>query len=252
MVTCHNIASRRPSFFLRYLKVGKAVYTFQCLSSAQAGRLADYPGIRPDQIRLLYWHVDHHFFAPLPEVPAKNQICSAGMASRDYATLVMAAQELDLDVKIAADSPWFPQKLNIAAEKVPPRMEVRSYKNYQALRQLYAESLFVVVPLVDVPYSAGYTVILEAMAMGKAVIVSRIKQRDDFIIDGWNGLYVTPGNVAELRERICFLLERPEEASRLGANARKTVEERFTLNHYIQRMEEDINNVNRREEGEQS
>jgi glycosyltransferase involved in cell wall biosynthesis len=205
--------------------------------------LAGYPGIRTDKIRLFSWHVDHHFFAPMPDVPIKNQICSAGMASRDYATLVEAAADVDIDVKIAADSPWFRQKINITTEKVIPRVEVRSYENYQALRQLYAESRFVVVPLLDVPYSAGYTVILEAMAMGKAVIVSRIKQRDDFIVDGWNGLYVEPGNVTELREKICFLLEQPEEVLRLGTNARKTVEERFTLNHYIRRMEEDIDHA---------
>jgi glycosyltransferase involved in cell wall biosynthesis len=207
--------------------------------------LAAYPGISTNKIRLIYWHVDHHFFAPMPDVPIKDQICSAGMASRDYATLVTAAADLDIDVKIAADSPWFHQKLNIVAEKVSPRVVVRSYQNYQSLRYLYAESRFVVVPLLDVPYSAGYTVILEAMAMGKAVIVSRIKQRDDFIIDGWNGLYVDPGNVIELREKICFLLKRPEEAARLGMNARKTVEEHFTLSHYIQRMEEDINRAMR-------
>lgn len=240
IITCHNISSRRPGFFLRYLNVGKAVHTFQCLSKAQENMLAGYPGIRTDNIRLIYWHVDHHFFAPMPDVPIKDQICSAGMASRDYATLVTAAADLDIDVKIAAYSPWFHQKLNIVAKKVSPHVEVRSYQNYQALRHLYAESRFVVVPLLDVPYSAGYTVILEAMAMGKAVIVSRIKQRDDFVLDGWNGLYVEPGNVTELREKICFLLKRPDEAFRLGMNARKTVEERFTLHHYLERMEEDI------------
>jgi glycosyltransferase involved in cell wall biosynthesis len=162
------------------------------------------------------------------------------MASRDYATLVAAAKELDIDIKIAADSPWFRQELNISAEVLPPRVEARSYQTYQALRHLYAESRLVVVPLLDVPFSAGYTVILEAMAMGKAVIVSRIKQRDDFIIDGWNGVYVTPGDVAGLRDRIRFLLDRPDEVRRLGANARMTVEERFTLDHYVERVREGL------------
>jgi glycosyltransferase involved in cell wall biosynthesis len=192
---------------------------------------------------MLYWHIDHNFFHPISNIQTQNQICSAGMASRDYATLLAATQDLDINVKIAADSPWFQQELNISQDNLSARVEARSYKTYQALRQLYAESLFVVVPLFDVPFSAGYTVILEAMAMGKATIVSRIKQQDNFIIDGWNGLYVTPGNTSELHDRIQFLLQHPDEAKRLGANARKTIEERFTLEHYTQRMCDAVNNA---------
>jgi glycosyltransferase involved in cell wall biosynthesis len=237
IMTCHNIATRRPSFFLDKLKAWHSVRILQCLSGAQASMLTERFRIPQDKIQMLYWHIDHGFFRPMPEIQAQNQICSAGMASRDYATLVAAAHDLDIEVKIAADSPWFKQELNISQSDLSARVEARSYGTYQALRQLYAESLFVVVPLFDVPFSAGYTVILEAMAMGKATIVSRIKQQDDFIIDGWNGLYVTPGNTSELHDRIQFLLQHPDEARRLGANARKTIEDRFTLDHYVQRMQ---------------
>jgi glycosyltransferase involved in cell wall biosynthesis len=236
IVTCHNIATRRPSFFLGKLNAGSSIKMFQCLSDTQANMLAQRFGITQEKIQLLYWHIDHNFFHPMPDIQLQNQICSAGMASRDYATLLAATHDLDIEVKIAADSPWFKQELNIPQDDLSARVEARSYGTYQALRQLYAESLFVVVPLLDVPFSAGYTVILEAMAMGKATIVSRIKQQDNFIIDGWNGLYVTPGNVSELHDRVQFLLQHPDEAKRLGANARKTIEDRFTLEHYMQRM----------------
>ena len=237
LLTCHNIATRRPAFYLKYLRAGTAVNTFQCLSRTQADMLTRYASIREAQIQVLHCQVDHRFFFPRPDIPVRNQICSAGMASRDYATLVAAAQDLDVDVKIAADSPWFHQALNIPMEGLPPRVEARSYQTYAALRQLYAESRLVVVPLLDVPFSAGYTVILEAMAMGKAVIVSRIQQRDDFIVDGWNGIYVTPGNVSELKARLRDLLARPDELLRLGRNARQTVEDHYTLDHFVERMQ---------------
>jgi glycosyltransferase involved in cell wall biosynthesis len=236
IVTCHNIATRRPRFFLDTLRVGSAVTLFQCLSNSQAAMLIKYAKVTSEQIHMLYWHVDHEFFQPMPEVPQQNQICSAGMASRDYATLVEAVDTLDVDLKIAADSPWFKQELNISNDSLSPRIEVRSYGNYFALRQLYAESHVVVVPLVDVPFSAGYTVILEGMAMGKPVVVTRIKQHDDFVIDGWNGFYIPPNDPSALRSKLAFLLENPSEAARLGSNARKSVEERFALRHYLDRM----------------
>lgn len=240
IMTCHNIATRRPLFFLQKLRAATSVHTFQCLSQTQAQMLSEYAQVSPRKIQMLYWHVDHNFFQPIPEVASRNQIASAGMASRDYATLINAVSGLDVDLKIAADSPWFKQSLNIEDDRLPECVEVRSYGTYSALRQLYAESLFVVVPLLDVPFSAGYTVILEAMSMGKAVVVSRITQQDDFIVDGWNGLYVTPGDADELRERICFLVNNPDEARRLGENGRRTIEERFTLDHYQRRMQEAI------------
>jgi glycosyltransferase involved in cell wall biosynthesis len=237
IVTCHNITSRRPRFFLDTLRVGSAVTSFQCLSRSQAAMLSKYAGVTAEQVQMLYWHVDDEFFQPMPEARQRAQICSAGMASRDYATLIAAAETLDVDLKIAADSPWFKQSLNITEGSLSPRVEVRSYGNYFALRQLYAESRVVVVPLLDVPFSAGYTVILEGMAMSKPVIVTRIKQYDDFVVDGWNGFYVPPGDADALRSRLNFLLENPSEAARLGANARKSVEERFALRHFVERMD---------------
>lgn len=235
-ITTHNIAGRRSNFFLKTLGVSSAVQKFQCLSKVQSEMLAERYAIEDSKIQLLYYQVDHHFYKPMPEVKVRQQICSAGRASRDYATLVEACHDLDVDVKIAADSLWFREKLNIDVEQLPERIEARSYGNLVALRHLYAESLFVVVPVLNVAYSAGFTVILEAMAMGKPVIVSRIEQKDDFVIEGYNGLYVTPGDPAELNEKIRYLLDHPEEVARMGQNARKTVEEHYTLEHYLERM----------------
>lgn len=243
IMTCHNIATRRPAFYLGRLGVGTAVRTFQCLSLAQSRILIARYGIDPGRIQIIHWFVDAHFFTPQPGALVRDQICSAGMASRDYATLVAAAKDLPVDVKIAADSPWFRQAVNIADDDIPARVEVRSYGTYAALRQLYAESLFVIVPLLDVEFSAGYTVILEAMAMGKAVIVSKIRQQDDFVVEGWNGFYVEPGNVGQLRERIKFLGDHPKEAQRLGANGRAMVEERFTLDTYVEVMGEALQDI---------
>lgn len=236
IVTCHNISSRRPSFFLRRLGVGSAVSVFQCLSASQAAILATKTRLNASNKQLLFWHVDHEFFRPMPEVPEDNIICSAGMASRDYATLLAATSGMEVDVKIAADSPWFKQTLNVDTTTLAANVEVRSYGTYSALRDLYAKSRVVVVPLIDVPYSAGYTVMLEAMAMAKPLIVTRTRQPSDFIVDGVNAVYVPPNDPAALREKLEYLLSNPEYAKQLGRSARKTVEEGLTLRHYVGRV----------------
>ena len=48
---------------------------------------------------------------------------------------------------------------------------------------LYARSAIVVVPLADVDFQAGVTTILEAMAMGKPVIVTHSKGQTDVVED---------------------------------------------------------------------
>jgi glycosyltransferase involved in cell wall biosynthesis len=248
LLICHNLTGRRSSLLLGRLKVASVVQEFQCLSSVQAQILIDRYHVDPARTRLLFGQVDHQFFRPDPHVRRRPQICSAGMASRDYATFVAATRNLPISIKIAADSPWFPQELNVSSGDLPPTVEMRSYGSYKALRRLYAESLFVVVPLHNVEFSAGYTVTLEAMAMGKAVIASRTRQRDDYIIDGWNGLYVQPGDVDGLRTRIQFLLDHPREAERLGRNGRRRVEDHFTLHHYIERLTAAIQTVATRQD----
>ena len=66
---------------------------------------------------------------------------------------------------IAAGSRWSRHESNADDGPLPSNVEVNSL-DYAALRDLYAASRFVVVPLVNVDNQAGITTILEAMAMG--------------------------------------------------------------------------------------
>ena len=67
------------------------------------------------------------------------------------------------------------------------------------------------------------------MAMGKAVIATRIRGQVDVLHDGVEGLYVPPGDPVALREAIDHLLRHPDEAARMGAAGRAAVLERHRL-----------------------
>lgn len=237
LVACHNISGRRSRFLLQRLHAGRAVAAFHCLNSGLARTLHERYRIPEERIELVHWHVDDVFFHPeSTEVPQLNRICSAGTASRDYATLLEAVRGLDVEVKIAADSPWFREKLNADPNAAPPNVEIKSFGTYAALRDLYASSQFVVVPLLDVDRAAGISVVLEAMAMGRAVIATRTRCGEDLVVDGRSGLHVRPGEAEELRDRILFLLDQPDEARRMGVEGRRLVEDRYTIQAYVQRL----------------
>ena len=92
------------------------------------------------------------------------------------------------------------------------------------------------MPLEDVEFQAGVTAILEAMAMERAVLCSRISGQTDVIVEGESGRYVPPGDVAALRAAIMDLLANPDETVRLGQVGRRLVERELSLDRYVERL----------------
>lgn len=73
-------------------------------------------------------------------------------------------------------------------------------------------------------------VLLEAMACGVPAVASRLPGSTDTIIASEeNGLLVPTGDVQALAEALAFVLTNPDEAARLGAAGRQTVEERYSF-----------------------
>jgi len=68
---------------------------------------------------------------------------------------------------------------------------------------------------------------LEAMAAGKAVVVSGVGGILDAVQDGVNGLVVQPGDAQGLAEGLARILGDSALRRRLGVRARSTIEERF-------------------------
>jgi glycosyltransferase involved in cell wall biosynthesis len=113
-------------------------------------------------------------------------------------------------------------------------------------RDMYAASAFVVMPLVEVDFQAGITTILEAMAMGRAVICSRVAGQTDTVAEGETGRYVAPGDPAALRRAIVELLDDEVDADRMGANARRWAVANADIVGYADRLAVVVSDVSRR------
>jgi glycosyltransferase involved in cell wall biosynthesis len=64
--------------------------------------------------------------------------------------------------------------------------------------------------------------LVEAMALGKPVVASRIGGIIDLVSDGASGFLVPPADPQALAERILFLVENPETGRRMAAKAAET------------------------------
>ncbi len=180
--------------------------------------------------------VDTRFWRPMDA--AGDMICSVGQEMRDYGTLVEALRGLEIRCHIAAGTNCF----NKASDKwggttaggqvLPPGVTVGP-KSYAELRELYARSRFIVVPLLPSDMDNGFTTICEAFAMGKPVICTRTAGQSGTILqDGVNCLRVPPFDAGALRDMINELWSDPERCRRLGAAGRRVVENRHSLEQF--------------------
>ena len=128
-------------------------------------------GLKASKVHTLLNPVDTVFFDPerVSSAPGSGgYVFACGLENRDYDTLLQAAAKTDLPHIIQATG-YFVEETQSGDEL--PNVEVRKQRvSFERLREMYHESAFVVVPLNSVDYAAGVNGILEAMAMGKAVV----------------------------------------------------------------------------------
>jgi glycosyltransferase involved in cell wall biosynthesis len=267
----HRLSAPKKRPFFRWLKVHSHMSCIAVHSRLQHELAVRDLCIPTDRMALIPYQVDTTFWQ-LENTPEERLICSAGLEFRDYPTLVRAVEGLDVKVVIGAASHWSKRRNTAEGEALPQNVEVSAF-DYIALRQVYARSSIVVVPLDDTDFQAGITTILEAMAMGKPVIVTHSKGQTDVVEDRRSttrgakprvrpasflrsfadiagvaveptGFYVPPQDPAALRKAIVHLLEHPELRMQLGQAARRTVDRLLTVDQFAERIRQLVDSVN--------
>jgi glycosyltransferase involved in cell wall biosynthesis len=234
----HRLSAGKKVLFHRLFGVRRAVDLVLVYASRQRQFAIDVLGYRPDDVVVVPFMVDTGFWRPdgLTVAPRpRPMICSAGQELRDYPTLVEAARDLDVDVVLAAASPWSKRADTSAGIDIPANVTVTSLSPFE-LRQLYGEAALVVVPIQETDFQAGITTILEAMSMSRPVICTRTEGQTDTIVDGETGVYVPIGDVAALRAGIRRLTSEPDEAGRLAEAALRWVRQQADIEVYAARL----------------
>ena len=235
MMIVHILSTRSKELAVRWARLASMIDRYVVYSSWQRDFVIARLGVPPDRVVLSTFMVDTAFFDPARvAIDQERMICAAGLERRDYPTLMEAVDGLDVRVVIAAASPWSTKSDSTENRDIPSNVEVRRLSLFE-LRDLYAASRFVVMPLFDVEFQAGITTILGAMSMGRAVVCTRTEGQTDTIIDGETGLYVRPGDAAELRRTLEMLLD--DDADRLmGKSARRWVAEHADVEGYASKL----------------
>jgi glycosyltransferase involved in cell wall biosynthesis len=208
-------------------------------SSVQRRALIERIGFPRERVYLVRHYVDQVFYAP--RVVEEDMICAVGAEMRDYATFAEAIRGTGIRCHIAADHVRIPGRFRLLNDRSVPISNIglptdtnltQGRLSLADLRDLYARSRFVVVPLFPSDTDNGVTVILEAMAMGKAVICSQTLGQVDVIQHGVTGLHVPVGDARALRRAIQSLWNEPQRAQQMGRDARAFVEKYHTLERF--------------------
>jgi len=191
---------------------------------------------KKDRIEYIPFGVDTDFFKPRPDVIQENIIFSPGRdPGRDFETLGAGIKDLDISAIITARS-W-----NIRKIKPLPSYMLHKDLPIEEFIQTYARAKIVVLPLNTVSgvnNAMGCSTLVEAMAMGKAIIATRTKMTESYIIDGVNGILVPPRDPHALKVAIADLLKDEIKREKLGKKARVLAEEHYNTETFASNLAE--------------
>ena len=178
------------------------------------------------QLKCLQFGVDTFFWTPRRD---NNSIqlnegnpflLSVGSdAGRDYETLLAAKFNIDIIV--------------ISRTPLPPTqgMSQISDINDVELREYYRQSALVVIPLKDISQPSGQSATLQAMACGKAVVISDTRGFWDRtrLINGEYICMVPHSDPQGLSTTVNQLLSEPEQLNRIGEKGAELVRSHFHM-----------------------
>ncbi len=231
LAIAHNLTTPRRRQLQRGTNWLERLHRIVVLCRTQEAYLRTEVGLSAERVRFLYDKVDHRFYSP-SGAPPEGYVLSVGQTRRDYPTLFEAVRNMRVRTVVVASSPWTGMDLRL--HEIPTGVVVRSRLAYSELRDLYDRASVVVVPLEPgLDFAAGVNAVLEAMAMGRPLIVTSTPGIADYIEDGITAQLVPAGDARALREAIQELLREPQAAEQLGADARAVVAGGRNLDTYI-------------------
>ena len=203
---------------------------FCVLSEAEAALFPANWGVAPERVHVtpFHWVLDERDVEAVPG-PGSG-VFAGGDSLRDYGPLLAAADGMEAEVTVASRWPR-PERLarNVRLGPLP------SARYHEELRQ----AAVVVVPLEPRgDRSAGQQTYLNAMVLGKPVVVTDSLGVREYVDDRQTGLIVPPGDTRALRAALDWLLdpENADQAQAIGARARAAALERFGPEEYVRRL----------------
>ncbi|GIU93820.1 MAG: hypothetical protein KatS3mg012_0277 [Gaiellaceae bacterium] len=209
--------------------------TIIAYGAGEVDALRAWLGEQGPEVVLVPFGVDSRSFRPDPTIRPDVDVVSVGADPR---------RDLALLAAVAARRPVWTFHVVASAENVaqlvgaPGNVRIERDVPLSVVRDRLLGGRVVALPVRENTYSGATTVLLQAMALAKPVVVSETAAlaRGYHLRDGVNCRLVPPGDPNALERAIAELLADPDAAATLGRRARETVEEHLGWERYAQRL----------------
>lgn len=194
------------------------------LSRPQVAAVQEWLGADSPPVHFLPFGVDHEFYAPAPYPDRPHIVSGGGDRDRDPATLFAA---LDQVLRVR---PGVAVTVQTGSKLAPPDgvIVVPTLTHVEMARMLASASV-VAIPTRANMHASAITVALEAMSVGRPVVVSDTPgMRDDYFADGFDSFVVPTYDADALAERVIWLLDHPDQAAEIGSRGSSRVERQHT------------------------
>ena len=209
----------------------RRAHTIIAYSQAEVDWLRNWLGSEGPQITFVPFGVDDQAFRPAERAPDVDVVSVGADPRRDFDLLTtVAARHPELRFQVVATKDHAR-----SLGKLPANVMLETDLTLEDVRARLAAGRVVALPVRRNSYSGATTVLLQAMAMAKPVVVSRTDAIGEGygLQDGVNCRLVEPGD-ADAFERA--LLETLADSRSLGTRARETVEHDYSWKRYTDRL----------------
>ena len=250
-IICHNHGLRELTFLERQLSA--YVDWFVCVSQASSDAIKGSVGTRP--VTIVHNGLDLNDY-PLEKIEIDAGIQALKKTRRligifgriverkGHVTFVHAAakvfQKFPDTVFIVTGDDLNPQKVFLnQLKKEISRFNLDDHFIFTGWREEIISVLYgldVVVQPSILPESFGLSVI-EAMALERAVVASRLGATPEIIDDGQDGLLFNAADDDDLAQKIIQLISDDELRKTLGQRARLKVQNKFTIDRNVKKVQ---------------
>lgn len=205
-----------------YRRAYRSVDRLYYFSSVQREILEQALRLPPERLRYLPFGVDSETFVPANATDNGYVVAVGRDRGRDWKVFFEAVDGLDLPIKVCC------RRSDLVGLTVPGNVDVLGYVDRETYRRLLGRARVAAVITRPVLYPSGQSVLLEAMAMARAVVVTATPAIEEYIRDGIDCLAVPAGDPLAVRTGIEAAASDGDLRARLGTAARAVVEERFS------------------------
>ena len=201
-------------------------------------------GVSESKLAPLDWGCDVSFYGPW-QPPGGHGVIATGRTSRDFRTFVEAAVRsrckatvIGLQGQLDVPSIHSSDRIRVilARNEEPVPGEDRGWLKYPQLCSHMQAHAAIAIPLFSQNTLAGLTSLMDALGLGRAVLMTRNRHLHIDIEAEGIGFWLEPGDVPGWQYRLDWIADHPAEVAAMGRRARTMAEDVYNSESFAKKV----------------